>query len=969
MSRRCVAGAVDAIHRSLAAGRRSVWSCLAVVLLTSVYVDAQAFKEANGLVVMEGEHFATADPRADENGYEWRIGNTETGYVGTGYVDTPGPQGTNGTWQNACELAYPIDFATAGTYYVWVRRWTIGGAQNSVWGGLDDVVSTSNDNEGTGYSTWVWRTLGTINVAPAGPHTFQLRRREAEYKVDRIVLTTDSALTPTGEGPPESPRGTPARSATPSPQDQALEVARDTVLSWTAGDFAQKHNVYLGNSFADVNNASVTSPRNVLVSQGQTAATYEPGQVLEYGRTYYWRVDEVNAPPDSAVFKGEVWSFTVEPYAYPITNVTATASSFQAGMGPENTVNGSGLNAADEHSTEPKAMWLSTGAQPNWIQYEFDEVYKLHELLVWNSNQVVEPFIGFGAKDVTIEYSVDGAEWRAVPDVPEFAQANGLPTYTANTTVSFSGVEAKYVKLTINASWGVAPQTGLSEVRFSYVPVQARAPEPAAQATGVSVDTVLNWRPGRAAASHLVYFGTDPDAVAQGTVTGKTVTDHSYSPGALNYDTTYYWRVDEVNAVTYPGAVWDFTTQAYGVVDNFEDYTAEAGEEVFSTWIDGFDNPAQNGAIVGLATAVNGTFCDTTTFHGGRASMPFAYDNTAAPLSEAARTFQVSQDWTAHGVKSLSLWFQGAAGNGGQLYLKISNTKVPYNGGAADLARTAWLPWNLDLSTVGGLSKVTKLTIGVEGAGAKGALYIDDIRLYPKTPAFITPIDPGNANLQALWAFEGNANDTSGHGLNGTLRQAQVVSSGRPNGGSALQVEKVGYVDLGNPKALDFATGDWAVTAWFKTAMTGTGEANVGAIYGKGGDGTGGKRYCLILSNTTEGVVSLITDDDVTKYVADAQSLTNDDQWHFVVGQRQGTALEIYIDGQLEGTTAIAATYDLSGTSQHNAYIGAITNNVDASLYKLFNGLIDDVRVYNRALSPAEILWLMGQTTPVAKPF
>ena len=41
-------------------------------------------------------------------------------------------------------------------------------------------------------------------------------------------------------------------------------------------------------------------------------------------------------------------------------------------MGPENTVNGSGLNAADQHSIELKQMWLSTGAQPNWIQYEFD---------------------------------------------------------------------------------------------------------------------------------------------------------------------------------------------------------------------------------------------------------------------------------------------------------------------------------------------------------------------------------------------------------------------------------------------------------------------------------------------------------------------------------------------------------------------------------------------------------------------
>ena len=65
----------------------------------------------------------------------------------------------------------------------------------------------------------------------------------------------------------------------------------------------------------------------------------------------------------------------------------------------------------------------------------------------------------------------------------------------------------------------------------------------------------------------------------------------------------------------------------------------------------------------------------------------------------------------------------------------------------------------------------------------------------------------------------------------------------------------------------------------------------------------------------------------------------------------------------------IPATYNLSGTSQHDAYIGAITNHADGSMYKLYSGLIDDVRVYNRALSQAEILWLAGYIGPVAKPF
>ena len=272
----------------------------------------------------------------------------------------------------------------------------------------------------------------------------------------------------------------------PLPADGATDVARDVALSWTAGTFAVTHDVYLGKSFADVNSASEAKPAGVLVSQGQTETTYTPAALLDYGQTYYWRVDEVNAPPDNTVFKGSVWSFTVEPYSYPIagTSITATASSSQANMGPENTINGSGLTG-DQHGTDGGTMWMSKGVPPNWIQYQFDAVYKLDKLLVWNSNQMIESFIGFGAKDVTVEYSVDGTNWTALANVPQFAQGTGLSTYTANTTVNFGGVMVQYVKLTINENWsGALPSTGLAEVRFYSSPcrpaLRNRRPAPRA---------------------------------------------------------------------------------------------------------------------------------------------------------------------------------------------------------------------------------------------------------------------------------------------------------------------------------------------------------------------------------------------------------------------------------------------------------------------------------------------------------
>ncbi len=182
-------------------------------------------------------------------------------------------------------------------------------------------------------------------------------------------------------------------SSNPVPAFGATDVPRDVVAGWKPGEYAVTHDVYFGTAFADVNNASRANPMGVLASQGQTDATFDPEGLLEYGRTYYWRVDEVNAAPDNTIFKGDTWSFTAEPYSYPVTPIAATASSFQTGMGPENTINGSGLNANDEHSAELPQMWMSAGApQPHWIQYEFANAVKLDKMLVWNSNQLIESF-------------------------------------------------------------------------------------------------------------------------------------------------------------------------------------------------------------------------------------------------------------------------------------------------------------------------------------------------------------------------------------------------------------------------------------------------------------------------------------------------------------------------------------------------------------------------------------------------
>jgi regulation of enolase protein 1 (concanavalin A-like superfamily) len=473
----------------------------------------------------------------------------------------------------------------------------------------------------------------------------------------------------------------------PVPEDQAVDVAYDATLSWVAGPFAATHDVYVGTTFADVNDAGRDAAKGVLVSQGQADATYEPATPFEYGQTYYWRVDEVNAAPDNTIFKGPVWSFTAEPFGYPIQNVTATASSqSRADAGPQNTVNGSGLNADDQHSVELSQMWMSGNAKPHWIQYEFDGVYKLGELWVWNSNQIVEPFVGFGAKSVTVEYSTDGAAWTKLENAPEFARGIGAATYTANTVVDFGGALAKFVKLTINSNWGgIAQQVSLSEVRFHSVPVQAREPRPADGATDVALTASMNWRPGREATSHKVFFGTDNAAVAAGAALAGTVTDHSYTPAPMNFGTKYFWKVNEVgDAGTYEGAVWSFTAQEFAPIDDFEGYTDDEGSRIYEAWFDGIADAAYGGSTVGYMQA---PFAEQTIVHSGKQSMPLAYDNTKAPFfSEAVKEFDAPQNCTGSGATEVCVWTRG--------YPAVATAAVTETGGKISLTTAGGDIWN-----------------------------------------------------------------------------------------------------------------------------------------------------------------------------------------------------------------------------------------------------------------------------------
>jgi len=502
--------------------------------------------------------------------------------------------------------------------------------------------------------------------------------------------------------------------------------------------------VYFGESFEDVSNGAGAA--------AQDANTYTPPQRLDFGKTYYWRVDEVDKTPGKPVFKGDVWSFTVEPQFYTIQSVTATASSSDLGSTPQNTINGSGF-ANGAHSTANTAMWVSstTGPQPTWIQYAFDRVYKLADMHVWNYNVVFEPVLGFGFRDVAVEYSPDGTTWTLLKEV-QFARASGLEGYAGATIVGFEGVGARFVRLTPKNNWGgIVPQFGLSEVRFSYTPVAPRQPVPASGAVGVNENGVLRWHAGREAASHHVYVGADADAVRQGTVAAQTVPKPSFDPGPLEFGKTYYWKVAEVNEAATPkiweGEVWSFSTRESLVVDDFEGYTDTEGSRIYEAWVDGWTN--STGSTVGYVQA---PFAERTILHGGKQSMPLDYNNTKSPFySEAERSFDAPQDWTVNGADTLMLYFRGNPA----AFMESAGT-ITMSGGGTDIWNTA----DQFRFACKQLSGDGTITARVES--------IDNPDAWAKVGVMIREsVDPG-ARFAAVYATPGN----------GVRYQARVLNGG-----------------------------------------------------------------------------------------------------------------------------------------------------------------------------------------------
>ncbi len=652
--------------------------------------------------------------------------------------------------------------------------------------------------------------------------------------------------------PPALTDSTIRQAYAPVPADGATIDQTATVLEWKRSDFATTHKVYFGED-ADAVRAGTAEALPAAMERLPVGTTPPYATGLTRGKTYYWRVDEVNDTHPDSPWKGEVWSFLVRPLTA-WRPVPANGSKF---VDPEQDLSwqpGAGVlfhtvyfgDSAEQVGAATAGGWMTMDPQHDPVlqhpQLQPDKTYYwrvdeftgmvTHKGPVWSFTTTgpggglkaqyfnnrdlsgaavvtrTDPQIDFNwgggtvpgvnSPDAKVNVNDFSARWtgevtvdltdtyvftvtanngsrlwvdgRPVIDfwengTTDTRRSEPIPltagqTYTLRMDY-YEGADTALARL----FWESSVQTKLNARAQELVPrgalglpVKAHSPAPANGAGETAWSLDLGWTAGDRAIHHDVYFGPEAGAVAGADTTTTGVyrkrlavdTTH-YAVSNLEWGRTYYWRVDEIDLGNpespWKGALWSFTTADFTVVDDFESYTDQAGEEIFSTWIDGFATNL-NGSIVGNSTAADGTFGETTIVHGGGQSMPLEYNNENSPwYSEAERTWATPQDWTSNGIDTLILYVRGQASNGPEpLYVSLQDstgkTATVVHANPKAVLAGQWTQWQIPLANFTGVNaaRVKKLGIGLGDRaspkqGGKGLIYIDDIRAGLSKPA------------------------------------------------------------------------------------------------------------------------------------------------------------------------------------------------------------------------------------------
>jgi hypothetical protein len=220
--------------------------------------------------------------------------------------------------------------------------------------------------------------------------------------------------------------------------------------------------------------------------------------------------------------------------------------------------------------------------------------------------------------------------------------------------------------------------------------------------------------------------------------------------------------------------------------------------------------------------------------------------------------------------------------------------------------------------------------------------------IYSQVPSYV----PTNG-LVGYWPFNGNANDQTPSGYNGTVNGATLTTDRFGNSNSAYNFDGVNdYIEVQNSQNLNSQT--WTISTWinangyyFGNVFGNISYGNM--IVGKGTDFNSGF-YGLSYSSQSLKVGSYY---GVGSQANGTESTTNItlNNWINVIGTWDGVNMKIYVNGQLENSNSNFSNNP--GINNENLFFGTMAQN---NLYPYWlNGKIDDIGIWNRALTQQEI--------------
>jgi hypothetical protein len=217
------------------------------------------------------------------------------------------------------------------------------------------------------------------------------------------------------------------------------------------------------------------------------------------------------------------------------------------------------------------------------------------------------------------------------------------------------------------------------------------------------------------------------------------------------------------------------------------------------------------------------------------------------------------------------------------------------------------------------------------------------------------------ADQTAFWKFDegggATVSDSSNNLINGTLQGGAQRTTGRY--GSALQCNGTNACVSVSANSLFNASGDFTVDMWINPAQWGEDEIllnnNVFQLYHRGG-WAGDRLYFMLKIDP-----GACTGDSAWDGWAAVQTMQPmlKENWYHVAAVRSGTGMAIYLNGVKEREIPTALSiYPIVSSGMGNLYIGS------GGTGRYFNGMMDEVRIWNKALSPAEIQGLYAAYPP-----